>query len=654
VLLRRGFTTLRIGIFELLLLVAILCYLGAAVFNSEPIIIFEVMERMILPSALFMLLIFLRAALRDKEHTGSMTRSQALTLNLFIMVACTAAAHAFVSLFQIMFLENYRLSAHIGNPNFYASFIGASFVFLLCTFTSKDQSISRNILRNKVIRGSLLALLVFLPILVIASRSRGGAVALFICVMIFFWFKKGFLKTVLFASVLGLALALIPNPLSDRISGLNGSTDQFSRTFIWKVELNNIIDHPFGLGPNMAKHHFGAKAAELAPLSELVFKNTRDPAHNMFLEAGLEGGVIAVAALVFAVIILVIRWIRVLKHRQDSLAVAAGFCLFLFFIHAQVDCLDRCYFIGVLAVVMLSLLLDSGGTRAAVNTRAEEHARSAKKRPATAACVLLVIVPAVLFLSAPVSEQLRLAAISKPEAVSSRQNTITSEGTEICLYWAACICPWNYNVFNDRFDIAADLLKKTGEMRFFASAMTAIIKALELNPLSSFMYKKLGLFYADLSPELAEKIPNRYAVISSAFEKAHRYDPFNVIGQYCSLLKMYYPNNTAAFIEGAAAFDGLGVDFAKLELFKGICNERRGEYETALNQYILSVKNYNMSLYYSKTLPEDSRLRNFHRFNINGFSPEAVKKKISALRRIIREKEKEKEKERSLSKKNEQ
>lgn len=275
-----------------------------------------------------------------------------------------------------------RLTSRAFNPNFFASFVLAWTLAFVPTWLARPGGTRRTLLMASVLA----------PVLV-ATGSKAGVV-LFVGLMLLFLVGKtrlGFVRTALLVSAVIAIVFVVPNPLRTRI--LAGETNQvYPRRFYYRVALENIAAHPFGIGPGMNKFHFAKHAFDESEPSYLHRRREVGLVHNVFLGATLETGWIGacgVALFVFAFLR------RATRHFRAASPLAIGACSggLLLLLHAQVDGLAQ-------STVMMSTLFAFLAIVRAESERRERAVGGLRLPRVLSAAALIVVmslpVPGVL------------------------------------------------------------------------------------------------------------------------------------------------------------------------------------------------------------------------------------------------------------------
>lgn len=623
----RGQSAFHFGPIEGLLVVILCAYAATFLFTDVPVVIFDAVGRLLMLLELFLLFYFLRSGLKDDRRVNGSNRGRIFRRNLMVALIAVIGIQLISGMVQVLIQTPYRVGAHIGNPNFYGSLMGSGFCLLL-PFASNGTFLPGR-------RGGyfLLALFLLIILLILATRSRGGAVALFLSIVLFIWLKKGSVKTLLCVVLVVLVYYWVPNPLRERVTQLNPSVDQFERSFIWRVSLANLLDHPLGLGPNMGKYHFAKKAQELAPLEDLIFKKTRDPVHNLNLEVGVEGGVVALTALLMLLFLLAVRGVKKRLYRdEDPLAFGAGLALLAFFFHAQVECLDRCPMIGAVAAALLGIFLEGGHRPDVEDTPTRRHRGRGRMK---AVCLFAAFIIALPMLSWHLSEPLRITA------GLGRNECPGSADAKRRLSWAMVLCPWNYQGFHDRFTFLSNRLDEHAKEECWKKAAEYLEEALALNPLSPSLYRAGGNFLARMPAEHAGWVPRRKAIMRELFRTADELDPVTLNARFNGLIKTYIPGHPQAFLDHSEVLDNLPLNFAPLAFNRGLCFEKIGDHCRALQSYKKAVRAHRKAKILARKKAEGTLLQSFHEMNVSKFRVEKALKRIEILksrRSIVRKK----------------
>jgi len=204
-------------------------------------------------------------------------RSRGFRIGLSVLLAGVLLAQLTVVI--ALDLDEDRISGGLGNPNTLGALI-ASLGLALAAFARWP--------RKALVGLALLALMIVL------TRSRGAA-ASGALVLLIYTARRNWRWVLGLGAALGLALVFVPNPLWERVVQLE--TDHyFSRPFLWKAALQNVMENPLGIGPAMNRYVFPLSAFDPA-LPWLVHqRHAVGLTHNVFLTLTLEWGWLAGAA----------------------------------------------------------------------------------------------------------------------------------------------------------------------------------------------------------------------------------------------------------------------------------------------------------------------------------------------------------------------
>lgn len=176
-------------------------------------------------------------------------------------------------------LDAARIAGGLGNPNTLGALV-AAFALALAGFGRWKPSV--------------LLLLSALVVLVVLTRSRGAA-ASGALVLLAFTARRNWRWVVGLGALLGVALVTIPNPLWERMAQLE-TEHYYSRPFLWHAALQNIAEHPLGIGPAMNRYVFPLQAFDPVLPWLLHQRHAVGLTHNVFLTLTLEWGWLAGAA----------------------------------------------------------------------------------------------------------------------------------------------------------------------------------------------------------------------------------------------------------------------------------------------------------------------------------------------------------------------
>lgn len=284
-----------------------------------------------------------------RRDDGSFART---AMRIGALAAIVHVAHAVV---DFALGDHDRLTSRAFNPNFFASFVLAWTLVFVPTWLREKRGT----------RKVLLAALVLAPLLV-ATGSKAGVmffVALVLVVLVGTT-RLGFVRTGLLVGAVAAAVFVVPNPLRTRL--LASETNQvYPRRFYYRVALENIAEHPLGIGPGMNKFHFSKRAFDESEPSYLHRRREVGLVHNVFLGSALETGWIGACGVALFVVAFLRRGAR--RFREASpLAIGAFAGATLLWLHAQVDGLSQ-------STVMMSTLF---ALVALVRAESERRVRS--------------------------------------------------------------------------------------------------------------------------------------------------------------------------------------------------------------------------------------------------------------------------------------
>lgn len=306
-----------------------------------------------------------------RRDVGGAFARAAMTIGA--VAAIVHVAHAIVD-FAVG--DHDRLTSRAFNPNFFASFVLAWTLVFVPTWLGRKGG------TRKVV----IAALVLAPLLV-ATGSKAG-VMFFVGLVLLLLVGKtrlGFVRTGLLVVAVAAAVFTVPNPLRTRV--LAGETNQvYPRRFYYRVALENIADHPFGIGPGMNKFHFAKRAFDESEPSYLHRRREVGLVHNVFLGAALETGWIGACGVVLFVVGFLRRGLRRLRDAHP-LAIGALAGATLLWLHAQVDGLSQS------TVMMSSLFAMAALVR--VDAERRERATEGFRVPRLAFGLALVVVLAL-------------------------------------------------------------------------------------------------------------------------------------------------------------------------------------------------------------------------------------------------------------------
>ena len=148
----------------------------------------------------------------------------------------------------------------------------------------------------------------------ILAQSRGALGALVIAALYITWsrFEK---KAVVALALIIVALALMPNPLSRRLSEVSKQDPYaYSRVDIWKSSLERIAEHPWGTGLGMFKY---ASFQYRFPNDQSIVRYGKraESAHSGFLQIAVELGIAGLGIFLFGIWVWICEVKTVVKNQ---------------------------------------------------------------------------------------------------------------------------------------------------------------------------------------------------------------------------------------------------------------------------------------------------------------------------------------------------
>jgi tetratricopeptide (TPR) repeat protein len=265
------------------------------------------------------------------------------------------AMHLVAGGYRYFALSQDRMSGLLFNPNLFASLVAALGVPGYVAARAMRRKglpvvIAAGIATSVLLSGSRAALALAIAALLACEiavragrRATPSAVAR--------WIPR---VGIVLASLLTVVL-LTPNPLTRRLSGdLDRS---FPRTFIWKTSAGIALEHPLGIGLGMHEYYFAPRAfvPEEPTLSHR--RNQIGVAHNVFLGAATETGVLGAAGLAW--LVLRLAWLAITHRRRFARPRTLGLLVAtaLLLAHAQFDAVAQ-NTASLLALVWLAAALE--------------------------------------------------------------------------------------------------------------------------------------------------------------------------------------------------------------------------------------------------------------------------------------------------------
>jgi hypothetical protein len=454
----------------------------------------------------------------------------AILLGIVVSMGC---AQTLLSVIQ-MRQGNIRPSGTFFNPNFLAGYVVAAWTLTLSYLSC--QSIRRA--KDQLLHGSLRPLLtrLLLPVCIatvltgaiLSTGSRGGLLAAGIGSSVVIGLRFGRRGVALFMILLLIGLAVIPNPMRERMYAEHAFNPvTYARLEMWEGALRSMVDHPMGIGIGLYQYMFPQYAFPVE--SQIArYGTVAQTPHNEFLQIGVELGIASLLIVGWGLWILAKEITWILKQqmtrfqRQLLVGVAGGIAGLL--AHAAVDSNLHEPALAILLMLFVAIVVASrrllGG-----------QPGSSMRIPLRHRLVWVSGAGLILGFSAVVVVRLGVAWMWYESGTAMlKKNDIDGALTHYetaiaidpgkALYHSA-LAAANFHLFEHRADLTAA-----------QRAVDHLNEAITLNPLDGRLAGLLGKVHLTVSSTPAVNSEERHAALISAgkaYERAIYSEPFNAL-----------------------------------------------------------------------------------------------------------------------------
>ena len=506
-----------------------------------------------------------------------------------------------------------RALGSLGNPNLLGATVGAA-ALAVAAF-------------DRWRRRTLLLVPLVLPIL-LATQSR-GAVAAVLAVLVVFGLRRRALPTLLAVGAGVVLLLLVPNPLRDRLSDLDGD-HAFTRPMLWSTAASTVIDHPLGIGPGNYRKVFPERAPVEGRPWLVHQRHAVGLTHNAFLTVFTEWGLLA-----GGVALLLTLWAarRLLaRGPPDPLRQGAGLGAGVLFAEMQVNGVEQSPLGFALFLVLLA---------AALRRCEPTRARPGAVWPVISrACLIVALVGLVGWKqwSTAATADLRLAVDAYANAEDSASERPTLPELEALIERAAGRAPLAAEVHELAFEVHAarlaglDLAADPEQARVVVDAAAeAMARARALAPSDAELPLKLARFWIRLARRTGE--PRFTDFYHRAMTDVLRLDPLAVTARLELAQEWWHAGRPK---QCRVVFDELFAiepDHPGAWWVLGRFEESRGRLEQALYAYVRTeeaVQNARRG----KGVAHP-RTQAFYDKALEGVDLNAVRRRIHVLRREL-------------------
>jgi hypothetical protein len=264
-----------------------------------------------------------------------------------LILAVGAVQIVFSIGFQRIYLGFGRPFGTLENPNFLAEFLVYT---CLVAFFAMERAEGKPFVARAA------------PVLIVLSLvgiwmtgSRGGFLLALGAGSILLAYHLGWRRSVMIASAVILAVALVPNPLRDRFLGV-GDPFAFERIRMWKASLRIFLENPLGVGVGHFKYYYHIFRDPVEGTIVRYARYARTP-HSEFFSILSELGAPGAAAFLGLGTAGFLS-LRRAASREDVIALCAAMILFTSFFHSFFE--YNYHILGLLLVNAAALAVVSG------------------------------------------------------------------------------------------------------------------------------------------------------------------------------------------------------------------------------------------------------------------------------------------------------
>ena len=530
------------------------------------------------PSVQWLMSLFCYAALYAIVSQGIKTREQACQV-LMVLVGM-GMCEGFLGIAQYAYLGELRARGTFFNPNFFATFEVAALAIALGTLRGLPWTESH---RWKRIWLSSVAMVSFSGF--VLAQSRGALWALFVAGLYMAWsrFEK---KTLIALALMIAVLAVIPNPLSRRVSEVSTQDPYaYTRLDIWKSSLERIAEHPWGIGLGMFKY---ASFQYRFPVDhEIVRYGKRaESAHSGFLEIAVELGIVGLFVFLTGVAV----WAREVKKVLNSqlspweqgLAVGGVAAVMAILSHAIVDSVFHEPSLVMTMIVVGGVLLKFGPMH---GSAMGQWRIPLSFHPARRALVLFFGVLLSILIIQPAAGW-----------YSFMQGQVHANEGRQDLAWdwlerASRIDPGTTGYHDALARASLQRFQESGDRQWLLRAVEEEQVAIELNPMDGRFPYRLGTIFGLLARQTLSH--DQQAAVTNeaveAYEQAKRIDPYsplNYVGLADIAMEQGRKQEARSWLRQAIRYEPnylpAHMRLAEMSLSEGDVKDARAELDTII------------------------------------------------------------------------
>lgn len=530
------------------------------------------------PSVQWLMSLFCYAALYAIVSQGIKTREQARQV-LMVFVGM-GMSEGLLGIAQYAYLGELRARGTFFNPNFFATFEVAALAVAIGTLSGLPWTESHPWKRSWLSSVAVVSFLGF-----VLAQSRGALWALFVAGLYIAWsrFEK---KTLIALALMMAVLAVIPNPLSRRVSEVSTQDPYaYTRVDIWKSSLERIAEHPWGIGLGMFKY---ASFQYRFPVDhEIVRYGKRaETAHSGFLEIAVELGIIGLLVFLAGVAAWAVEVKKVLNSQlspwEQGLAAGGVAAVMAVLSHAIVDSVFHEPSLVMTMIVVGGVILKFGPIH---GSAMGQWRIPLSFHPARRALILFFGVLLSMLIIQPAAGWYSFMQ-GQAHAKEGRQDLAWD-----WLERASRIDPGTTGYHDALARASLQRFQESGDRQWLLRAVEEERVAIELNPMDGRFPYRLGTIFGLLARQTLSH-DQQAAVIKeavAAYEQAKHIDPYsplNYVGLADIAMEQGRKQEARSWLRQAISYEPnylpAHMRLAEMSLSEGDVNDARAELDTIM------------------------------------------------------------------------
>lgn len=424
------------------------------------------------------------------------------------------------------------------NPNFLAGYVSVCWALIFGYIIHlPKRSFQREFWKTSVANAFVQIALPFvvlgiISLIIVLTGSRGAILALLASMVVMLGIRHGW-KGQGLVLVLLLLIVLVPNPVQKRvIAEHDRNPATYSRIQMWKGAVQEIVDHPFGVG--LGLHRYFAPQYSFPVEGQIIrYGQVSRTAHNEFLQVGIETGVVGLLVFVGGILLLIVEVTKVLRKTltrlERAIVVGSGGGVVVILIHATVDSNLHVPSIAIVLTVLAAVLLSASRLTGASRDPVREWS---VKSPAILGGIGVALLSLTLFFIlkfslAWVAYESGLEAMragNYPKALNAYQEAISIDPTK-ALYHSALA-----SAYFQKFQLS-------GNVTNAEYSIVELERAIELNPRDGRVYGLLGHVLSTVGSSHAMNTADSsqqhrfFQEANTAYRTSLHYQPFSAFNR---------------------------------------------------------------------------------------------------------------------------